>query len=185
MKYAQKFELKCYDVLREYFKRKIDEYDGEQYHIFEISDIPEEIDDLFKNELAEKGLPANLNWLVFKKKDCFDESHNMTHVDTLSTDVSIVIPIEGCENTYMYWCEGEYDLHQTSLDDSYFSYNIPIWTEGSTPTIHREAILSPTICKVSVPHNTCSSHDGSYRVVVTTRLSVNLSFEEVCEKLSN
>ena len=183
MKYAQKFELKCYDVLREYFKRRIAEHDGEKYHIFEITDVSEEINDLFRSEMADKGLPANISWLVFKKRDCFDESHTATHVDTISTDLSIVLPIEGCENTYMYWCEGKYELRQTSLDDEYLSYNIPIWDDSVTPSIHRETITSPTICKVSIPHNTCSSRDGSYRVVVTTRFGANLSFEEACEKL--
>ena len=185
MKYAQKFELRCYEQLKEYFKLRAAECNDTQVAVYIISDVPQEITDLFNNEMAERGLPnTSYLWMLFKKKWCYVEDHRLTHVDTLTNvcKVSIVLPIEGCEGTHMYWCEGDYTLSQTQ--DSACDYGIPIWADDTKVTVaHREFINSPTICRVDVPHDTISNTDHSYRIVITTRFVGHPSFDEVCEKL--
>lgn len=188
MKYAQKFELKCYDALKTYFKSRTEEYTGDQFHIFDIPNVSQEIVDMFASEMKERGLPLNIGWLMFKKRDWSPSSHpNFTHIDIDETDdfykVSIVIPIEGYQDTYMYWCEGEYHVDPQTI--GIVKYYVPIWKPGTKIDTHRELIDSPTICRVDIPHSAVSSTDGSYRVVVTTRFLGNPSFEEVCEKLGN
>lgn len=188
MKYAQKFELKCYDALRTYFKSRTDEYTGDQFHIFGVPDVSQEISDLFTSEMVERGLPVNLGWLMFKKRNCPGESHTSTHVDSHdnSIKVSIVIPIDGCENTHMYWCEGDYKIEtlcsELTNGTTALIGNV-VWKPEDQVEFHREVIDSPTICRVDIPHNTVTRADGSYRVVVTTRFLGKPSFEEVCEKL--
>lgn len=188
MEYARKFNLRCHDVLKEYFTRKTAEYSGERYHVCELTDIPQEITDMFRDEMTERGLPDTVGWLMFKKRGLPEEHPDRTHVDSPDNTrhVSIVIPIEGCEDTHMYWCEGDYHFEHTILDnDNYVSYSIPIWDDvAKVNVMHREKITSPTICRVDIPHDTVTRADDSYRVVVTTRFVGDPSFEEVCEKLS-
>lgn len=184
MKYAQPFNLRCYPELKEYFKQRAIEYSNDKFYVFEVTDVSDKINEMFRAEMEERGLPCHTSWLLFKKQGITEENHRYTHIDTINNvcEVSIVIPIIGCEGTHMYWCEGDYHVDQTELGQ--VTYGIPIWDNDATVTVaHREAIVSPTICRVNVPHETVSNLDGSYRIVVTTRFVGHPSFEEVCEKL--
>jgi hypothetical protein len=186
MKYAQPFNLRCHDKIKEYFKQKALEYTSDSTYVFAITDISQEISDLFNNEMTEKGLPNAYSWMLFKKKDLITEDVQRTHVDTVNeiSRVSIVVPLDGYEETYMYWCEGEHHIIQSPKIDDTMTYGYPVWEDNSKVTVvHREYIFSPTICRVEIPHDTVTRLDGRYRTVITARFIGNPSFEEVCEKL--
>lgn len=189
MKYAQPFNLRCHDHLMEYFTRKTAEYASEPYHVHQLNDVSQEITDMFNSEMKERGLPEIVGWLMFKKYGFPNERPEGSHIDSPDNNihVSIVIPIEGYEDTHMYWCGGDYHFKQDRLDyDKFVSYCHPVWDDTNDAIIvHREEITSPTICRVDIPHDTVTRSDGSYRVVVTTRFKGDPSFEEVCEKLSD
>lgn len=181
MKYAQKFNLRCYDQLKEYFKLRAAECTNSEEVVYAITNISQEITDLFNAEMTEHGLPCVSGWLLFKKKSFTEENHRFTHVD--GCDVSVVLPLEGYEDTHMYWCDGDYQLSQIASGDN-IAYYIPVWSDNPSPEIvHREMIISPTICRVDLPHYTVTDMLGNYRIVITARFVGNPSFEEVCEKL--
>jgi hypothetical protein len=187
MKYAQPFNLRCHAVLVEYFERRSHDFNNDRGHAFPILDIAPEIRDLFNDEMTDRGLPQSYSWMLFKKKNHTNEDVNQTHVDTVNevARVSIVIPLSGYEDTYMYWCEGDHYIDQSPKIDNTMTYGRPIWNDYTkVNVVHREMIVSPTICRVEVPHDTVTRLDGSYRVVITARFEGNPSFEEVCEKLS-
>ena len=181
MKYAQKFELKCYDAIKAYFTVRAAEVTDPDITVFRITDVSPQISDLFNQEMIDRGLSCDIGFLVFKKRLCFVENPEFTHIDGCA--VSIVIPLEGYEGTHMYWCEG--DFHLTSkVSSSRVTYAVPIWADSANVKLaHREVIDSPTICRVDIPHDTVTRTDDIYRVVLTTRFAGDPSFEEVCEKL--
>ena len=186
MKYAQAFDLKCHAVINEYFSEKANNIDGDLWQSFPIDDFDQHIRDLFDAEMVERGVPKSYSWMIFKKKGYPLEDPATTHVDTVNeiARVSIVIPLMGCEETHMYWCEGEHTITQVPKHKEEMTYGVPVWEDISkVKIVHREFINSPTICRVDVPHNTVTRADDSYRIVITTRFQNNPTFEEVCEKL--
>lgn len=156
-------------------------------HAFPIREISQEISDIFNDEMTQCGLPRAHSWMLFKKKNRPTENVNQTHVDTVNevARVSIVIPLSGYDGTYMYWCEGDHYIDQAPKIDNTMTYGIPIWSDSTKVNIaHREMIVSPTICRVDIPHDTVTGPAEIYRTVITARFEGNPSFEEVCEKLA-
>jgi hypothetical protein len=188
MKYAQPFNLRCYPKIKEYFKRRSSEFSTDKFDVFIVPDVSDDINETFRAEMEERGLPCHILWLLFKRQGITEEHYRHTHIDIIDNickdpcEVSMVIPIEGYEGTHMYWCEGDYHIKQNELDQ--ISYAVPIWADGANVVVsHRETIVSPTICRVNVPHEIVTNLDGSYRIMITARFWGNPSFEEVCEKL--
>lgn len=183
--YTLPIQLKCYERLKQYFELLLLDY-TENYIGF-ISAAPE-IEAILAEEMQSYGLTPFPCWLVFKKRNTFNQDHtgDMVHLDYTDNhvcNVSLVIPIEGYKDAPMIWYTGDYEVVHLSAED--VSYAIPAWKEGGQINVHREDILGPTFCRVNIPHDTSSNEDGSYRSVVTIRFHGNPTFEEICEKFSN
>jgi len=96
-------------------------------------------------------------------------------------DTAIVLPVEGCKGTSMYWMDGSYEIKRTFLPDN--SSLMSAVFEGEPKIVHQvEIVDEPTLCKVSLPHDALSNADGSYRTILSIRLQGNLSFEEIIKR---
>ena len=111
----------------------------------------------------------------------FVEENKSPPGDIEFIDTAIVLPVEGCKGTSMYWMDGSYEIKRTFLPDN--SSLMSAVFEGEPYIAHRvEIVDEPTLCKVSLPHDALSNVDGSYRTILSIRLQGNLSFEEIIKR---
>ena len=107
------------------------------------------------------------------------------HIDSGREDLepihaSIVIPVEGYHDTFMYWMDGQYE-EKLSFTDTGVSYKKIVWVRAPK-LIKCIQILDTTLCRVDVPHSASSRLDGSYRTIVSIRLQGNPTVEEILAK---
>jgi hypothetical protein len=145
-------------------------------------DIPVRLRNLLEDELRSYNLPGVVNFLAFKRSRFFKVDPQLTHIDysTEPIHASIVLPIEGFENTKMYWADGKYRCETATLPHGGLYQKI-IW-EDSCKVVAEHEIIEPTLCRVDIPHNATSNIDGSYRTMMTIRLQNNPTFEEILNK---
>ena len=183
------FPLKCFDRLKEETLKYMNQFNTEEIYIKLITNFPSDIVNSFNQEMAEYGLPGVLNFLCFKRKDFLIKSLNV-HVDYSSDSTehskiysSIILPIEGCVDTCMYWLDGEYQSERKMVYDSsfrVFSSHLSIkWKKPPTSVRQVEINHEPVIARVDIPHSATSRIDGSYRTVLTIRLEGNPTFDEI------
>jgi hypothetical protein len=156
----------------------MNQFEGNDIYVKSIQ-MDNSIVELFNKEMAEYGLPGAWNFLAFKRKNCLDKNPRV-HIDASSTGEihsSIVIPIEGCKDTHMYWMTGEYTVYTETVNGSpYLKLN---WK--TEPIVHDQVEIydEPMLTRVDIPHNATSRLDGSYRTALTIRLLGNPSFDEI------
>ena len=184
MNYTHDFPLKCSDLLKQYtLDLTSQSNDCNIYCISVKEDHP--MIELLNAELINLKLPMSYGVTIFKRK--FDSiSPYKVHVDSSSHEevgiinASIVIPVEGFENTFMYWMDGLYD-QQLSFTENKIPFRRIVWR--SLPKLMAKVeITSPTLCRVNIPHSATSRIDGTYRTILSIRLSGNPSYEEILEK---
>lgn len=145
-------------------------------------DLPPEIKQALEDELESYGLPCPSNYLVFKRKNYFRPVLETVHVDYSSELIhsSIVLPIENCEGTKMFWMSGDYSLETRILPHG-DPYQMVFW-KSKAEIIEQQEITEPTLCRVDIPHDALSNEDGSYRTILSIRLKGNPTFKEVMEQ---
>ena len=145
--------------------------------------MPDELLAKLNQEMNEYGLPGVWNLLCFKRRFFFDKSTKV-HIDysALHGEVhsSIVLPIEGCTDTYMYWMDGDYKADKKLIPGaSYLGVN---WNSPPNVLDSVEIDTEPMITRVDIPHSVTSRKDGSYRTILSIRLQGNPTFEEILQK---
>jgi hypothetical protein len=164
----------------------MEKFDQENIYIKHIELSPNLLCDL-NSELKSYGLDEVWNLLCFKRKNFFTENYNV-HIDySQGGDIvhsSIVIPVEGCEGTHMYWTTGDYNVELLKLEDGHSTYARPKWK--SVPNIAQRIEINdiPMLTKVDVPHSVTSRVDGSYRTILSVRIKGNPTFNDVVRNIS-
>jgi hypothetical protein len=179
------FPLKCVDLLKEETLTYMNQFHGDMIYVKELP-ASSDLVNVFNQEMNEYGLSGAWNFLCFKRKYFFKETTTSVHIDTgAGSDLSrvyssIVIPVEGCEDTYMYWVDGMYDVVPKTT--SYGSYMSLGWKNNPTILDRIEISKEPTLTRVDIPHCVTSRKDGSYRTVLTIRLLGNPTFDEIIKQ---
>jgi hypothetical protein len=175
------------DYIREYFKH------SNKDRIYALGvDIPKDILDAVNNELAIYNIKV-ASGMAFKRKNFNSLRYNNCHIDYSSVHnrtikSSLVIPIDGCEDTLMYWYSGDYsaDVVTPSPDFPYaYPYMKLTWNQPGVLVEKIEISKGPMLCRVDVPHCATSRKDGSYRLVMTLRFEENLSIEEIMDRCNS
>ena len=184
MLFTHPFPLKSFDALKNCTLEKTKHLVNDKIYTIRINP-PLDIEQLVNSELLSYGLPKASNFLAFKRKNWLDANPNTVHVDYSSAidqilHASIVLPIDGCEGTSMYWMSGDHHYEKRFLADG-DAYKAVIW--NSPPTISNKIeILEPTLCRVDIPHDALSNINGSYRTILSIRFKTNPTFEEILQK---
>lgn len=178
-------QLSCYEQLVTFTKEFTNEQTDRNVHLSFVLDPP--IAELINQDLQRYDLPNATCFIIVKRCNLWDSSETATHIDCFTQDpsithkVSIIVPIENCDKSPMFWYDGDYtvDLVETKTGETY-----PFIKWNDKPSFfHQELITCPTACNIDMPHSALSPEDGSYRTVLTFRLEGNPSFEEVCQKI--
>lgn len=180
------FPLKCFSEIQAHVLEYMEEFNQENIYIKHVPFHGELLSKL-NTELASYNLSEAWNFLCFKRKNFITQNLNV-HVDYSDqgsvVHSSIVIPIEGCAQTTMYWMTGEHDMSIVNLDGG-GTYAKPIWKSIPKLLDSVEINDEPVITRVDIPHSVTSRKDGSYRTIISIRLKSNPSFEEVLHKRFN
>ena len=186
MNYTYPFPLTTYDSLRSYTRDYMEKYNKNDIYAVGVK-VSKEIKNNLEEELISYGLPGISNFLAFKRKNYITPRLYTVHIDVDYSDnfihASIVLPIDGCAGTTMFWMEGQYKRTTHLLPDG-DSYQLLDWKNKPKIIAERE-IIEPTLCCVDVPHDALSNADGSYRTVLTIRLKGNPTFDEIIKKRYN
>jgi hypothetical protein len=183
MQYTHPFPLKVYTKIQSFVLDYMSKYNEYPMYVEEVS-LPEDLQKELQAELAEYNLPNNVHLLVFKRKNQVKPDRLSTHIDfsykhRRQFKSSIILPIENCQGTMMYWMEGDY----TTIERFGKNYGWQVVQWNKEPTLaYQQEILEPTICRVDVPHSACSNADGTYRTILSIRLIDNPSFDDVLLK---
>jgi len=181
----QSIHLDTFNLLQDYTASVMESYDQENIHVIYI-DLPSDILDKFNSELNSLGLPNLRYAYAFKRRLHFTPIYTHTHIDyditsNAMVNCSIVIPVEGCKDTTMFWFDGEREETIVKMQDGN-SYIDLQWL-GSVKKLDQVEIYdSPMLVNTTVPHSATSRRDKSYRTVLTIRLEGNPSFNEVKSK---
>jgi hypothetical protein len=178
------FPLKCFDKLKEQTLEYMNQFNHERIYVKNIP-VTDALIQAFAQEMAEYGLSGAWNFLCFKRKWYLTEGKQV-HIDFSvklkeSVHSSIILPLEGCDGTHMYWLNGDYELGPVEKAN-----NVPYATlnwKTSPQLLDRVEISDvPMLAKVDIPHGVTSRMDGSYRTILSIRLLGNPTFEEVLQK---
>jgi len=101
--------------------------------------------------------------------------------------VAIVFPVSGCKDTYQYWMQGNYTLVLQEKSDpggGTLRYGQPSWNEPGIVADEKAYIEhEPMLVRSDIPHSVVSRADGSYRTVLSVRLTNNEKFDDIVEKI--
>ena len=193
MNYAP-ITLKCFQELKTVANDFLNQFDdGKDYYNFNIPGH-DDLKNRVNAEMAEYELPNILNYLTFKRKNFFlDEDSDPATMRGLHLDYypavndmnkcSIIIPISGCENTHMYYIDGDYEKEVMRRPAGNYYYKIN-WLGPAKIVDKLSVVDQPVLSRLELPHTANSNKDGTYRCTLTMRFIENLSFEEVYEKLN-
>lgn len=177
-----KFPLKCAKVLSEFTKEHMSKYNGNIMYVDFVS-LPDELVDTFNKEMEEYGLPPASRFISLKRKN--NKKGDLIHIDSSArgelTHVSLIIPVEGMEDTAMYWVDGEYNLITKSTEKGVLYKEIE-WTSETSYLDELQITTEPYVCKADIPHSAYSNDKGDYRTVLTIRFEGNPTLEEVVER---
>ena len=182
MQHTFNFPLKCANAIKEFALSYTKEAVTDNVYIFDINSMEISILELLNLELETLGLPKARGIVIFKRKNCRISPgvHIDCGQDSEPIHASIIIPVEGYHDTFMYWMDGQYEKKLTSTDTG-VSYQKIFWI-GIPKLINHTQILDTTLCRVDVPHSASSKLDGSYRTIVSIRLQGNPTVEEILAK---
>jgi hypothetical protein len=179
------FPLKTEPLIKEYVREQFKDYNTNDIYAHRI-DIPKDILGEINSELKIYNIKV-VTGMAFKRKNCVTTSHDRCHIDYSSfhkrkIKSSLVIPIDGCDDTYMYWYDGAYsaDVVMPTPDFPYmYPYMKLTWDTPGTLIEQVEIASGPVLCRVDKPHSATSRNDGTYRLVMTLRFEEDLSIEEI------
>jgi len=132
--------------------------------------------------LTEHNLPTMHNILAFARTTV--KGHNSTlHIDENDTTIfksSIIFPVEGCENSFMYWAIGSYNSNLTTHPTNGTKYSLLTWN-SDVVILDELEITTPTVVRVDIPHDAYTNNEWP-RIIFSIRLRENLSIEEIMER---
>ena len=180
------FPLKSEALIKDYVREYLKDSNKDPIYAMKVQ-LPKDILEIINIEMLEYGLPKIGSSMAFKRKNDYTTMYNKCHIDYAVHKAhyiksSIVIPIDGCEDTVMYWADGDFTT-SVSFPSPKFPHTYPyikiLWNSPGTIIDQVEISNGPMLCRVDVPHNATSRKDGSYRLVMTLRFEENLSIEEI------
>jgi len=183
------FPLKTESLIKDYVKGYLKESSIKRIYAPAIV-LPDDILAEINEEMGRYGLPNIGSGIAFKRKYYLTPSYKDCHIDYTSVNdtiikTSIVIPVYGCENTCMYWCDGDYSTEailNTENSDHGYPYLKIHWNAPGIVVEQVEIANGPMLCRVDKPHSATSRKDGTYRLVMTLRFTENLSVEEIMSR---
>lgn len=176
--FTHPFHLNCYHLIRDYTLEYMKQYNQKDIYAEGVT-FPADITQILEEELKSYGLTTPSNYLSFKRRNYFKPRLETVHIDFGEEFIhsSIVLPIEGCAGTSMFWMSGEYITQKKILPNG-DPYQVIHWR--TTPqVINQVEITEPTLCKVDIPHDALSNINGEYRTILSIRLKGNPTFEQV------
>ncbi len=185
MIYHHPFPIKTWDEIRSFVLESTKDLISDRLYVTRLQ-FPDELQSDLNREIVSYGLPLPFDGtLIFKRKHFSRPLQTDFHVDSLNNidepvKTSLVIPIEGCENTAMLWATGDYKTRR-AFDQDGNRYRKIDWGERFDITETKE-ILEPTLCKVDIPHHATSDEFGNYRTIASIRFFSNPSIEEIISK---
>ena len=179
------FPLKTESLIKEYIRERFKDHNTDDIYAEGI-DVPKDMLSAINCELKVYNIIV-VSGMAFKRKNCLIPRHDECHIDYSSfykrtIKSSLVIPIDGCDNTYMYWYDGAYsaDVVMPTPDFPYrYPYMKLTWDTPGKLVEQVEIASRPMLCRVDQPHSATSRTDGSYRLVMTLRFEGNPSIEEI------
>jgi hypothetical protein len=179
--YHHPFPLKCFDIIRKQTSSYMSQFTDDNLYVKNVP-LSSDVVELFNQEMMEYGLPPAWSFLAFKRKGFF-RKNPVLHIDYSANQgkvySSIVIPVEGCEGTHMYWMNGNYESEpRTVVGANYLDLT---WKSRPILADQVEIYNEPVLTRVDVPHSASSNLDGSYRLIISIRLLGNPSFEEIIQ----
>ena len=185
--YTHPFPLKSYERVRTFVQSYMGQYNEGRLIVKTIS-LPNALLAEINSELAEYGVPPVILTIVFKRKEFNIPRTDKVHIDLLDNKLrsechtSLIIPISGCENSYMYWYDGKRTKEKQVISKIAGEYNYHFATWDEEPVmVHKEEITEPTLCRVDIPHSVCSPSED-YRTIISFRFQGNPTFDEIVQK---
>lgn len=188
-----KFQLDCYEELKQFM---LDEMkDKEQQDLYITRPVlPQHLLDKLNEELYACELPRAEAFVAFKRRNFIyssDESPSVSEIRGMHLDsniykeilnVSLILPIEGCEDTYMYYAGGKFETRFNFAADGKTIRAMIDWQEEPYILDKVSIVDTPVMSRVDIPHDACSRRDGQFRTTLTIRLRNNPTFDEVYSK---
>lgn len=144
------------------------------------------IDDALRSSINQylnsKGVSELSNILAFSRRN-YHVSMQHSHIDCYNDGIvncSVVIPVDGCENTGQVWYGGSYET--TIIKKDGYTYSDIVWN-SPTKVLGYKSILEPTLVRTNIPHGVYNSKN-EYRTTCTIRFKNNETFEFLAEALS-
>lgn len=187
------FKLDCYPEIRDFVDELLSTSNVDDIYITRPV-LPPHLLEKLNRELVDCGLPVAEAFVAFKRKNfVYSDVNNPPvseirgmhldcNLDRQILNVSLILPVSGCEDTYMYYAGGRFDTRFTFAADGKTIRAMIDWQEE--PYILDRVMIDqhPVLSRVDIPHDAGSRPDGEYRTTFTIRLRGNPSFEEVYSK---
>ena len=146
------------------------------------TELSKETVDSINDTLLKHNLPQMHNILAFVRRT-EKNSFQTLHIDENDSQIfnsSIIFPVEGCDNSYMYWAIGNYSTELTTHPSNNTKYSLLKWHSAIT-VLDEIEITSPTAVRVDIPHDAYTNNEWP-RVVFSIRLVENLTVDEIMER---
>lgn len=146
------------------------------------TELSKETVDSINNTLLKHNLPQMHNILAFVRRN-EKNSFRTLHIDENDSQIfnsSIIFPVEGCDNSYMYWATGDYTTELTSHPTNNTKYSLLKWN-SDIQILDECEITSPTVVRVDIPHDAYTNNEWA-RVIFSIRLVENLTVEEIVKR---
>lgn len=179
-------KLNCFKEIQMEARQILNDFDCHEFYVIRPLSLSLQTITNLNTELAHLGLPKVGPGMAFKRKNCRIQDRvvsKYTHIDSNSqgiiTKVSLIIPVEGCLDTHMYYFDGDYRSDTTIINN--ISTTKLHWTSEPKIIDKISVVDCPVIAKVDIPHDADSRLDGSYRSVVTFRFDNNPDIDTIYE----
>ena len=176
------FPLDCFNDIKKYIIEYMDSFNTDFLYFKNIK-MPDEKKKKINLELKEYGLPEAAAFVCFKRKMFFEKNVGI-HIDYAEAygaiNCALILPIEGCSDTEMYWVDGNFTTQKRIMYNSTYLGK----KKKKSPTIIDSVEIDnvPYLARVNIPHSVTSRRDGSYRTIVSIRFKDNPSFDEMLKK---
>jgi hypothetical protein len=179
MKLYQNINLDCTSLIQKYVGNYKDWAVGSAHYM----KLPDSIISVLDDELKSRDLPKSCGAVVFRRFNSpFDP--NTCHTDARENgtkhELSIIIPIVGCEGTRQYWFDGKFHMER-KLTLGNVLYDHIVWDDEPIFLGDVEIYKNPIISRANIPHSV-QSDNNQYRITYTFRFPEGTTFDEVCEK---
>jgi hypothetical protein len=176
--YAVPVNILCHDFIKHEILNYMQSFNEKDLYVMKVN-LSNEAHIALNSELLPLGFPPVYSGLVFKKRNTNPMSYSECHVDLLNDDAlcytSLIFPIQNCDNSPMYWYDGDYELINHVSKNNVPLYRIKWKSPGKL--LHSVNLGDqPWLCKVNIPHGV-HSVDDHYRITCTFRFFGNPDYE--------